>query len=344
VNLELNLPTPRLIRTDRDAEEVVAEWMTWMGFQDARVTPVGPDCGVDVESHDAVAQVKARKARIGRPDLQGLYGEAMKRGKRPLFFSLGGYTSKAIEWAEWVGMPLFAFDHQGEPVPASPDAEAVMAEATARASRELRSGSTEHGVTLLDTSAVRHCKPVASRAILVIGALVARGRADIYRDPVSLAAVLGVSRTWLRDWLKPGGKIADFVHADLASPAWDGESGAQRWNIDMAPAQGLSEGPLYVKVPDYWWRETPSSQSGDLYRLRSDVTPGALWVACLLASEQDDQGTRRSASQWAKASGCSLATFFERLRQAEDAGLIAVSDRAGGRPALRKSITTPVDN
>jgi hypothetical protein len=108
----------RVIRSPEDAEQVAAEWMRHLGFDDARVTGAGTDGGVDVRSRAAVAQVKAQLTPVGRPELQALYGVARSEGRQPLFFSLMSYTAAALGWADEVGMALFRFDHAGlvEPV------------------------------------------------------------------------------------------------------------------------------------------------------------------------------------------------------------------------------------
>jgi len=116
-------PAPRLIRTPRDAELVVAEWMKFFGFSDARPTPVGKDEGIDVTSKAAVAQVKMEGILTSRPVVQALFGVATAEEKKGLFFSLGGYTPDALSWGSKVGIAMFTFDLQGEPVPANAPAK-----------------------------------------------------------------------------------------------------------------------------------------------------------------------------------------------------------------------------
>jgi TPR repeat protein len=108
-------PALRLIRTPREAEEVAAEWLRYLGFLDASVTPVGPDQGIDVNSSEAVAQVKMEGVSTSRPTVQGLAGVAALENKKAFFFSLGGFTSEAIAWSEKANVFLFQFDLQGEP-------------------------------------------------------------------------------------------------------------------------------------------------------------------------------------------------------------------------------------
>jgi len=108
-------PELELLRTPEDAERVTARWMRWMGYDDADVTRPGADGGIDVTSPRCVAQVKTETLPVGRPAIQRLHGVATGLGKEGLFFSLSGYTSQAIEWADVVKMPLFRFDFQGQP-------------------------------------------------------------------------------------------------------------------------------------------------------------------------------------------------------------------------------------
>lgn len=88
-----------------------------LGFDEARTHGPGADGGVDVESPEVVAQVKARVSPAGRPDLQRLFGVAAAKGKQGVFFSHGGFAGQAMGWANEVGLALFAFDLQGEPFP-----------------------------------------------------------------------------------------------------------------------------------------------------------------------------------------------------------------------------------
>lgn len=119
-------PSLRLVRTARDAEENACAWMQWMGFVDAQITPIGADGGIDVNSKDAVAQIKMEGVLTSRPVVQALFGVATAERKRGIFFSLAGYTLKAVEWADRVGLALFTFDFQGEPAPVNPSASQLM--------------------------------------------------------------------------------------------------------------------------------------------------------------------------------------------------------------------------
>lgn len=121
-------PPRRLVRSAADAEQAAATWMRWLGIKDAEATPTGPDEGVDVLSEEAVAQVKAQMVAIGRPEVQKLLGASTRAGKRALFFSLGGYTSGAVEFADATDVALFVFDLQGQPEPINDPAVDLMRE------------------------------------------------------------------------------------------------------------------------------------------------------------------------------------------------------------------------
>jgi len=109
-------PAGVLIKSPRDAERCAEVWMRWMGFEDARLTPEGPDSGIDVISRRAVAQVKAQTVPAPLEQIQRTYGIATaEQREHALFFSLGGYTPQALAWGRQHGVALFEFDLQGEP-------------------------------------------------------------------------------------------------------------------------------------------------------------------------------------------------------------------------------------
>lgn len=105
----------------KDAEKLARDYMRTIGFTDARLTPPGPDGGIDVVSIDAVAQVKWHVAQIGSPELQALFGIAALQGKAALFFAQR-YSAEALKWGTKSKMALFRFKTSG-------DIEAVSSEA-----------------------------------------------------------------------------------------------------------------------------------------------------------------------------------------------------------------------
>lgn len=120
------LPEPRLVKTAALAEEYAAEVMRALGFYDASTTPPGCDGGIDVVSADAVAQVKMEGLPTGRPVLQALFGAASVDGKRAVFFSLAGYTTQALEWAERAAIACFEFAFDGSIEARTPAAEHLL--------------------------------------------------------------------------------------------------------------------------------------------------------------------------------------------------------------------------
>ncbi len=115
----------RCVKNPRDAERIAAEWVRHFGFTDAKVTPTGPDGGVDVVSRDTVSQVKYWERPVGRPCLQQLHGVASHAQKQALFFSRNGYTDPARRFANQVDMALFILDSRGEVRPFNPAAKDI---------------------------------------------------------------------------------------------------------------------------------------------------------------------------------------------------------------------------
>ena len=108
---------PFAIRSPHDAELAAAQAMRYWGHRSVRVSDIGPDDGIDVESELAIAQVKAHLAPIGVADVQRLLGTATAAGKDALFFSLGGYTRQALAWGTNAQVAMFEFDLAGRPSP-----------------------------------------------------------------------------------------------------------------------------------------------------------------------------------------------------------------------------------
>ena len=94
-----------------DAEQLAADWLVYLGYEDARLTGSGPDGGVDVRSARAVAQVKFKAAQIGAPDLQRRFGARGASWEQDLFFFSGTtFSAKALAYAEEHEISLFTYD------------------------------------------------------------------------------------------------------------------------------------------------------------------------------------------------------------------------------------------
>ncbi|MAF96376.1 MAG: hypothetical protein CMM60_11570 [Rhodospirillaceae bacterium] len=99
----------------RDYEQAAGAFLTGLGIAGVRIAGAGADGGVDVRVvGKLVGQVKALESKVGRPQLQQIYGIARAEGVQPLFFSRSGYSKAATEWANSVEMPLFEVSHGAE--------------------------------------------------------------------------------------------------------------------------------------------------------------------------------------------------------------------------------------
>ena len=89
-------------------EKYMAEWMRWLGWDDAKAMPVGPDGGIDVKATGALGQAKRWDTEVGIEEVQrhnGVCDGIQKYGR--VFLSKSGYTRDAIEWANDLNLPLF---------------------------------------------------------------------------------------------------------------------------------------------------------------------------------------------------------------------------------------------
>lgn len=103
---------------DREMERLVAVILRAMGYK-SRVTPVGPDRGVDVlASPDGLGleqprircEVKHRpKSQIGSQDIRSFLG-GLREGNRGLFVSSGGFSKEAKYEAERSNVPCTLID------------------------------------------------------------------------------------------------------------------------------------------------------------------------------------------------------------------------------------------
>ena len=85
----------------------VAHLLNTMGYR-TRVSPVGPDGGVDIVAHKdelgfeppiIKVQVKSTEGNIGDPEVSSLYGK-VGSGEHGLFVTLGGFSPKAVSFAK----------------------------------------------------------------------------------------------------------------------------------------------------------------------------------------------------------------------------------------------------
>ncbi len=112
------------VRDFEDSERFAAAHMRYLGFGDASETEAGTDSGVDVESSRAVAQVKFHAKPVGSPGLQNLRGVAWQK-EYAIFYSLSGYTQRALDWADQNHICLFSYTKTGTVEPSN-DAAAAL--------------------------------------------------------------------------------------------------------------------------------------------------------------------------------------------------------------------------
>ncbi|WP_425005763.1 restriction endonuclease [Mycolicibacterium sp. S3B2] len=118
----------RHITTPHDAELNAARLMRSWGYLDAKATTGGSDGGIDVRSAKALAQVKFRGSKAGRPELQRLVGAREgDTSKVLLFFDYRGYSPQAIEYANRAGIGLYGYDTSGAVHAVNPAARQYMA-------------------------------------------------------------------------------------------------------------------------------------------------------------------------------------------------------------------------
>jgi len=97
------------------AEENAARWLRRWGWSDARVTPPGPDDGLDVIGTGVVAQVKWKASATGASAIRDFVGAAaVLPDVQRIFFSGSGYTASALRHADATQTALFTYDLSGE--------------------------------------------------------------------------------------------------------------------------------------------------------------------------------------------------------------------------------------
>lgn len=94
----------------RTAEFLVTEWIRYLGDPEAVTTQATRDGGIDVVSPRYIAQVKHWVGTVPVGAVRELAGVASSDGRRPLFFTSGGFTKDAVAFADGSGIPLFLFN------------------------------------------------------------------------------------------------------------------------------------------------------------------------------------------------------------------------------------------
>ncbi|MEM9660775.1 MAG: restriction endonuclease [Planctomycetota bacterium] len=101
----------------QEMEELVAGILRAMGYK-TRVSPVGPDRGMDVfaspdglglEQPRIKVEVKHRKGQIGAPEVRGFIG-GLQTSDRGLYVSTGGFSREARYEADRSSIPVTLLD------------------------------------------------------------------------------------------------------------------------------------------------------------------------------------------------------------------------------------------
>lgn len=100
--------------------------MRYWGYDDAVVTTSGADGGIDIQSSEAVAQVKHQAAPVGRPALQRLVGAREDPSHELFFFSASAFATPAVEYADQRAIALYTYGPYGEMIPRSREARVVL--------------------------------------------------------------------------------------------------------------------------------------------------------------------------------------------------------------------------
>lgn len=97
--------------SDEGAEHLTAQWLKYLGFEDATVTQYSGDGGIDVETLDYVCQVKNyRDKAVSVTEVRELFGVAASERKRAILFTSSGATTQAIQFADRNGIALIRYD------------------------------------------------------------------------------------------------------------------------------------------------------------------------------------------------------------------------------------------
>jgi hypothetical protein len=97
---------------DRDFQEVAKIVLAFLhdhGYDDAVLMPDAGHGLFDVDSSKGIAEITVGSPPK-RPDVQRLDGVARAEEKPAMYFSIRGFTTSAIEWADNISIALFAFD------------------------------------------------------------------------------------------------------------------------------------------------------------------------------------------------------------------------------------------
>ena len=100
---------PKAEMSPREAEHWVTNLLLFLGASGATTTQYSQDGGVDCQSDDYVAQVKHLSKPVSVGTVREIFAVGVAKGKTPLLFSKGGFTSAAIDFAIEYHVLLFSY-------------------------------------------------------------------------------------------------------------------------------------------------------------------------------------------------------------------------------------------
>ena len=183
-------------------EQVALDHVQRLGFGEARRTPPGRDAGLDIvdNTHGLAAQVKALSVPVGRPVIQQLLGSAASINASLLAcFSVGGYSSLAVECADEMNVALFVIDASERVTAANRGAEELRPPSV-----HVRGPGVDEGLFVGTEAALRGAAQRGSLpAFSALGRLLeAKGRAEAiswYRRGAALGDVASAVRLQMLD-------------------------------------------------------------------------------------------------------------------------------------------------
>jgi hypothetical protein len=112
------------------AEQLVADWLLFLGCKNVHVTQPSQDDGIDVFADDYVCQVKNYSTQlVSVNEVREIYGVSAMVGKRAMLFASTGLTASAAKFAEEAHIPAIKFVVEtSELVPLNAEAEKFLDE------------------------------------------------------------------------------------------------------------------------------------------------------------------------------------------------------------------------
>jgi hypothetical protein len=108
--MTLNFPSLPVPSTNTADACRIADWFRGVGFADVDTLPFVRR----IEGNDVIVGISTGSGEVGRADLMNLHRAA--GGRAEAFFSMGGFTQVALEYADREHVALFRLDVEGVPV------------------------------------------------------------------------------------------------------------------------------------------------------------------------------------------------------------------------------------